>query len=75
MAYRDSERYLTFVRIMSKYVVTPEVKRIIKTTKLYADNKTQVPREVVETLGLKMGVQIVWIKEHNRVYVESACLE
>jgi hypothetical protein len=58
---------------VSKYV-TPSEKRIIKTTTLYADNKTQVPKEVVEMLKLQLGTQIVWMKENNRIYVESATL-
>ena len=58
---------------MSKYVA-PSEKRIIKTTTLYADNKTQVPKEVVEMLKLQLGTQIVWMKEKDRIYVESATL-
>jgi hypothetical protein len=57
---------------VSKYIASE--KRIIKTTTLYADNKTQVPKEVVEMLKLQLGTQIVWMKENNRIYVESATL-
>jgi len=62
------------VKIVSKYIA-PSEKRIIKTTTLYADDKTQVPKEVVETLKLKLGAPIVWIKENNRIYVNSAILD
>jgi bifunctional DNA-binding transcriptional regulator/antitoxin component of YhaV-PrlF toxin-antitoxin module len=47
-------------------------KEILKTTKLYSDGKTQVPKEVIERLKLKKGSPIVWVEETGRIYVESS---
>ena len=67
-------RSLTFVRKMIKrgrYYV-PEEREIIKTTKLYYDGKTQVPKRVIELLGLKPGRSvIVWVAERGKIHIES----
>jgi bifunctional DNA-binding transcriptional regulator/antitoxin component of YhaV-PrlF toxin-antitoxin module len=44
-------------------------KEIIKTTKLYSDGKTQVPKEVIELLKLKRGSQMLWVREGHRVFI------
>ncbi|GAG88501.1 unnamed protein product [marine sediment metagenome] len=50
-----------------------EFGEIIKTTKLYADNKTTVPGEVINLLNLEPGEsKIVWIKEGKRIYVTGS---
>ena len=63
---------LTFVRKMaSRYSISD--KEILKTTLLYSDGKTQVPKKVVELLSLEAGSStIVWIRERGRVFIESA---
>jgi len=55
---------------MAKYPVTGG-RQILKTTKLYPDGKTQVPKEVIKHLKLEKGSQIVWILDENRIVVES----
>jgi bifunctional DNA-binding transcriptional regulator/antitoxin component of YhaV-PrlF toxin-antitoxin module len=58
------------VREVSKYIATGS-REIIKTTTLYSDGKTQVPKKVIEKLRLSRGSQIVWVIEGGRIYVES----
>ena len=71
-------RNLTNVRKMrrSKYYVheeIPEEREILKTTLLYHDGKTQVPKKVIELLGLEPGRStIVWVAEEGKIYVEPA---
>jgi hypothetical protein len=55
---------------VSKYTII-EGREIIKTTTLYADGKTQVPKKVIQLLKLEHGSQIVWIKEANKIIIES----
>jgi len=50
----------------------PEERVILKTTLLYHDGKTQVPRKVIELLGLEPGSTIVWVAEGGRIYIEPA---
>lgn len=71
MLYIIIRRKLTFVRKMSKYVA-PASHGIIKTTTLYSDGKTQVPKEVIEQLKLNRGSIIVWMKDGDRIYVKNA---
>lgn len=54
----------------SRYTVT-EGREIIKTTTLYADGKTQVPKKIIQLLKLNCGSQIVWIRDGNRIVIES----
>ena len=68
-------RKLIFVRKMA----TPgrydrvEKREILKTTLLYHDGKTQVPKKVIELLNFKPGEStIVWVKEEGKIFVESA---
>ncbi|MCJ7631212.1 hypothetical protein MUP77_02250 [Candidatus Bathyarchaeota archaeon] len=56
---------------MSKYLIT-KGREIIKTSTLYSDDKTQVPKRVIEELRLERGSQIVWVKEAGRIYVEPS---
>jgi len=58
------------VRKVSKYVVKPE-REILKTTKLYSDGKTQVPKKVIERLKLDRGSEIVWVLEKEKIVIES----
>lgn len=53
-----------------KYVAEG-AREILKTTMLYSDGKTQVPKRVIKLLNLERGSQIVWIKEKERILVES----
>jgi len=64
-------RKLTFERKMSKYV-TDISHEIIKTTTLYSDGKTQVPKEVIEQLKITRGSVIVWMRDDDRIYVKNA---
>ena len=51
----------------------PKGREIVKTTLLYYDGKTQVPKRVIELLGLSPGSStLVWVVEGDRIYVESA---
>jgi len=55
---------------------TQKGRLILKTALLYGDRKTQVPKEVIETLKLVPGEsRIVWIQEGDRIYVESGFQE
>jgi len=72
-------RSLTNVRKMpktGKYYVheeIPQVREIIKTSLVYHDRKTQVPKRVIELLRLKPGFsRIVWVAEGGKICVESA---
>ena len=49
-------------------------REILKTTTLYSDGKTQVPKKVIKALKLERGSQIVWIQEGPKIYIESATL-
>jgi len=55
---------------MAKYI-PDEAREILRTTKLYSDGKTQVPKEVIKLLRLVRGSQIVWIREGTRIIIES----
>lgn len=55
----------------SKYDMR-DLREILKATTLYSDGKTQVPAKVVMFLRLTKGKQIIWVKEGDRIYVESA---
>jgi hypothetical protein len=51
----------------------PQVREILKTSLIYHDRKTQVPKRVIELLQLKPGVsRIVWVAEGGKICVESA---
>lgn len=50
-------------------------REILKTSMLYSDGKTQVPKEVIKLLKLERGSLIVWIKEEDRITVGSSHLE
>jgi len=73
MAYNQFRRNLTFVRKVRKYVVEG-TREILKTTTLYSDGKTQVPKKVIKLLKLTRGSQIVWVREGGKIYVESPTL-
>ena len=47
-------------------------REILKTTKLYADGKTQVPSSIIKLLHLKTGSQIVWIWEKGKIVIEPS---
>ena len=47
-------------------------REIIKTTKLYSDGKTQVPQQVIEWLKLKRGSPIVWVRNGDKINIESS---
>ena len=55
---------------MSKYFIKDNYK-ILKTTKLYSDGKTQVPKKVIEILQLKHGSQIVWAQFEQKILIMS----
>jgi len=58
---------------MSKYVaINGEKQKIIKTTTLYSDGKTQVPRDVIAQLKLERGSVIVWVKDGDMIFVKNA---
>lgn len=59
---------------MSKYFVEGNYK-ILKTTTLYSDGKTQVPKKVIELLGLKRGSAIVWVQDGNKIHVYSSLMK
>jgi len=71
-------RSLTIVRKMpkTKYYIheeIPQMREILKTSLIYYDRKTQVPKRVIELLRLKPGVsRIVWVAEGGKIYIESA---
>ena len=65
---------MPFVRIMSKYFIKDGYK-ILKTTTLYSDGKTQVPKKVIETLKLTHGSQIVWVQDEQKILVMSPTME
>jgi len=51
----------------------PQTREIIKTSLIYHDRKTQVPKRVIKLLRLKPGVsRIVWVAEGGKICVESA---
>jgi len=57
---------------MSKYVSqTDKIHRIIRTTTLYSDGKTQVPKEVIAKLMLKRGATIVWVEKDLKIFVTN----
>lgn len=56
---------------MSKYFIEG-TSEIIKTTKLYSDGKTQVPKKVIKLLRLERGSQIVWIRQGDIIKVTSS---
>lgn len=57
---------------MSKYVAqTDKIRRIIRTTTLYSDGKTQVPKEVIDKLMLKRGSTIVWAEKDLKIFVTN----
>ena len=57
---------------MSKYITANDQEaRIIKTTTLYSDGKTQVPKEVIAQLKLKRGSVIVWVKEKEKIFIKN----
>lgn len=72
MTYNLFRRNLTFVRKVAegKYV-SPGSREILNTTTLYSDGKTQVPKNVIEFLRLERGSQIVWIKDGEKIVIES----
>jgi len=45
---------------------------ILAKTKIGKLNRTTVPEQVREILGVGEGDEIVWIQKANRVYVENA---
>jgi len=59
---------------MSKYFIEGDY-NILKTTKLYSDGKTQVPKKVIELLRLKRGSAIVWVQAGEKIYVSSSRLK
>jgi len=51
----------------------PENREILKTSLIYHDRKTAIPKSVLDLLGLKPGrSRIVWVAEKGRIHVESA---
>lgn len=57
---------------VGKYA-SEERREILKTTLLYHDGKTQVPKKVIKLLLLVPGHStIVWIKDGDKVYVQPA---
>jgi len=57
---------------MSKYVATTNQNyKIIKTTTLYSDGKTQVPKEIIEKLQLERGSTMVWMEKDKKIYITN----
>ena len=67
-------RNVTFVRIMSKYSIEDNYK-IIKTTTLYSDGKTQVPKKIINLLKLERGSAIVWVRDGEKILVLSSIMK
>ena len=55
---------------MSKYSIEDNYK-IIKTTTLYSDGKTQVPKKIINILKLEHGSPIVWVQDGEKILVFS----
>lgn len=49
------------------------MEEIIKVTKVYNRGKTQIPADIVKSLGLIDGDRIVWIRDDNgRYYIRKS---
>lgn len=56
---------------MSKYIAREE-DEIIKITKVYSDGKTQLPKEVMDALGLKRGSKVVWLRKDGVICIRNS---
>jgi bifunctional DNA-binding transcriptional regulator/antitoxin component of YhaV-PrlF toxin-antitoxin module len=56
---------------MGKYIAK-EIDEIIKITKVYTDGKTQLPKEVMDALGLKRGSKVLWLRKDGVICIKSS---